>query len=813
MASIQSLGVGSGLLTSELVEDIISAEREATDLRLDARRAEVQAKISAYGSVRSGIDALISASGALAEADNILLNTVSSNNPAAVTATADATAQPNIHTVEVLATARAHALTTGRYDSIDDVVGEGTIDIRFGTTTFNAGNYDTFTENTERAAVSLTIDSSNSTLAGIRDAINAANLGVNANVVDDGQGFVLVLTSDRTGEAHSMEITVTEGAVSGLSALDFNATNNTPGTNLTQTVDADDASVTIDGTTVTRETNVIEGVVAGVTFTALASNAGVPATVSVNQDTSAITERLQAFVDSYNSLKTLTDELTDFNEDEGIGALLTGDATLRTLLSQVRRDLFGSVDNVASGALRALVELGINSDDANNFLLSLSTSKVVSALQSNPDQVVALLAEQTRASDSQIEVLGFTSATQAGSYAVDITQAAAQAAYTGAVVAGLAGSVTIDDDSDTLAVTVDGVSSGTITLTQGVYADGAALATQLEAQINQDANLSDAGAKVEVNYDADTQQLVLSSQLYGSASSIGIDAVDTDTTSKLGLSLSSASNNVGVDVTGTINGVEGTGIGQFLGLLETGTEASSGVYKGAAVTTFETLPVTIDTSNDEFRVSVDGILSNTITLTAGSYADADAVATELQTQINADTTLQNSGLSVAVAWDAANQRFAITSASEGTESTVNVTFAEAGTVSDLGLAVGIGTPGKEASELADAAGGIQILVQGNATGERGTVTLVRGVMNKLNALLQNFVGFEGTLTTRTNGLQNQISEINTESAEFERRMNVLEERLRIQFAAADALISTLNNTSSFLDQQLASLPGFSRDSG
>ena len=56
MASIQSLGVGSGLLTSELVEDIIAAEREATDLRLESRRLEVDAEISAFGAVRSELD-------------------------------------------------------------------------------------------------------------------------------------------------------------------------------------------------------------------------------------------------------------------------------------------------------------------------------------------------------------------------------------------------------------------------------------------------------------------------------------------------------------------------------------------------------------------------------------------------------------------------------------------------------------------------------------------------------------------------------------------------------------------------------------
>ena len=72
MASIQSLGIGSGLLTSELVEDIIAAEREATDLRLDARRTEFEARISAFGSVQSTLETLRSATDDLSRSGSLL---------------------------------------------------------------------------------------------------------------------------------------------------------------------------------------------------------------------------------------------------------------------------------------------------------------------------------------------------------------------------------------------------------------------------------------------------------------------------------------------------------------------------------------------------------------------------------------------------------------------------------------------------------------------------------------------------------------------------------------------------------------------
>lgn len=810
MASIQSLGVGSGLLTSELVDEIIAAEREATDLRLDAEKAEFTAKISAYGAIRSAIDEVAIAAGNLSDSDSFLLNTVTSNNESAVVATTDATATPGIHTVEVLATARAHTLTSLRFDTADSVIGNGTLDFRFGETTFNLGNYDTFTENPERASGQVVIDDTNNTVTGVRDAINAAGIGVQASVVDDGTGFVLVLTSDRTGDNHSMEITATEGTTPGLAALNFNATDNTPGVNMTQTVDADDAIAVIDGITITRETNTIENVIQGVDFDLIGTNAGFAATVSVNQDTAGIADRMRDFVDAFNSMRGLTDELTDFDEDEGVGALLTGDSTVRNLLSQMRRFLNTTVANVASSEFRALIDIGISTDQNANYALRFSSSKFQQAVSAQPNDVVAMLAEQTRASDSQISFVGFTDETQAGSYVVDILTPATQGAATGASVAGLAGPVVIDADNDTLTLQVDGVNSGTITLAQGSYADGAELATELQSQINQDSALANAGATVEVTYDATAQQLQIASTTYGTASTVAINSVDTDSAAELGLDVQAGVSGLNVD--GTINGVQGTGVGQFLSIPATPVGATAGVYNANQITTFDTLPFDIDASNDTLAVSVDGITSGTIALTQGSYASGAEVASELQTQINADATLSVADKSVTVVWDDANSRFEITSATTGPGSSVNVTSAAAGVVSDLGISVGIGSPGQLAASIADAAAGIQIQVQGAAAGERGTVTLVRGVMNELETFLKSFVGATGTLTNKVDSLDEQIADVEAESADFNTRMNLLEERLRFQFAAADALISSLNSTSQFLDQQLASLPGYTRDS-
>ncbi|MEM9620773.1 MAG: flagellar filament capping protein FliD [Pseudomonadota bacterium] len=811
MASIQALGVGSGLLTSDLVEDIIAAEREATDLRLDAKRAEFDARISAFGAIRSSLDTLNAAADRLGTSSSLLLNTVTSTDDSIVTATVGSSATPGIHTVEVQTAARAHTLTSVRYDSIDQVVGDGTLDIRFGTTTFVDDAYDSFAENPERGAVSITIDSSNNTLDGIRDAINTANAGVQASIVNDGEGFILVLKSDQTGADHSLEITATEGATAGLSALSFNAAASTPGTNFTQSVAGQDAAVVIDGINITRETNTIDQVIPGVVFNVLASSEGKTETISVSQDVAAITENVQTFVDEYNALKSLTDELTEFDEDDG-GALLTGDSTVRSLTSQLRRFLSRSVGEVESNSIRALVDIGISTNQNNGFQLAFNSGVFQQALATSPDDVLALLADQSRASDSQISFLGFQSGTAAGSYAVNISQASTQAQLFGATTPGLDSGVTIDDDNDTLSVTVDGVASGVITLAQASYTDGAELAQELETQINLDSTLSTAGRTVEVSYDTTLQQLVLTSTRFGSASTIGIDTVDTNTESQLGLAVNAAVNNVGVDVQGTVNGLAGTGTGQFLSIPSGPVAAQAGVYQGTSVATLNDGNIVVDATNNTFRVSVDGTLTEDVVLTNATYSTAAELASEIQSQINADANLSTLDKSVTVAFDAANSRFTITSPSAGAESSVNLTFANAGAASALGLTVGVGQPGRQASSVADPAAGIQLLVQGTEVGERGTVTLVRGVMNQIDSFLTEFTSFGGTLSNKLDSLGERVDDIDEEAADFSTRMDLLEERLRLQFAAADALISTLNNTSEFLDQQLSALPGFRRDS-
>ena len=807
MASIQSLGVGSGLLTSELVDKIIASERDATDARINARKAQIDAKVSAFGAVKNTIDALRTRAKALGDASSLLINTATSSDPAAVTATASSKAKSGVHTVKVDTLARAHTIASLRFEDITSVVGSGTLNFRFGTTALTPdGDYQSFTENPQRANVSVAIGEGNATLNGVRDAINAAGIGVSANIVNDGSGYLLVLSSEELGAANSMEINVTEGATAGLSALNFNLAASVPGTNMTQTVAAEDALVSIDGIPVTRNDNSIADVIDGLTFDLQSINEGAAAVVTVARDTAGIATRVQGFVDAFNDVRALTEELTKYDSEEKRGSLLTGDSAVRGIRAQLRRLMLTSVSGIDGATVRSLVDIGLTSDQTSKYFLTLDKTKLTAALAKDPVGVQGLLASHTSASDSLIELAGFGSKTAAGSYAVTVTRIATHGLVAGnSRGAGAYVPVTIGDGNDDLTVAIDGVSSGAIKLTHATYASGAAMAQEMQTRINADSSLKSAGVTVSVTYDASDNHYAIASTRYGAASQAAVTAIDTSTTADLGLVVRDGQ--AGVDAAGSINGVAANGSGQYLAVPSGPQSAAAGFVQGAATTSFDTPPLALNATNNSFALRVDGIETGTITLAAGDYTTGAALAAEIEAKINADGALAADGASVLVTYDAAQKRLMLTSAKKGSTSSVAVISVAAGATAALGFGVSLGTPGRDAAAVADPAGGIAAMIHGGALGERGSVTLVRGIMNRIDQALNSAVSFGGLFANKQSSFDAGLQDLSDEKAKFDKRMTALETRLRTQFAAADALISRLNSTSSYLSQQLGALSG------
>ena len=223
--SVSSLGLGSGILTSELVSDLVAAERSASDSRLDSQQEEIEAEISAFGTLTTALETFRTATDALSVPSSLQAITANSSD-SGLSATASSLAEPGSYSVTINQLAQSQSLVSQSYESITDIVGTGELTFRFGTTTFSGSDYDEFTLDTSKTSKTLVIDSSNNTLSSLRTAINSADFGVDASIVNDGTGFRLLLSTEDPGLTNSMEILVAGDNGSGLSQFAFNSTYN-----------------------------------------------------------------------------------------------------------------------------------------------------------------------------------------------------------------------------------------------------------------------------------------------------------------------------------------------------------------------------------------------------------------------------------------------------------------------------------------------------------------------------------------------------------------------------------------------------------
>ncbi|XKG39529.1 flagellar filament capping protein FliD [Marinobacter sp.] len=553
MMAISSLGVGSGVLTSDLVDQLVAAERKPASQRLAFNEQRTEALISAYGKLRSAVTELRLPMRQLSSPDNLKAFSASSSNSDVAVSVDSTKASRGSYTIQVDKLAQAQSLASGSFADKDaTTIGTGSLTLQVGDQT-----------------KTITVDGSNNTLQGLANAINEANVGASAGVIDTGSGFRLVMSADETGEANAISIGVTDSDgnnsdAAGLSQFAFNATDK----NLTQTVAAQDAVVQINGISVSRPTNNIENVIDGLSFEVKAE--GATSSVKVEQDTGAVADRVGAFVDKFNALQQTIKGLAGFNAETGQGGLLNGDSTVRNIQGQLQSILGRVVPGLENASVRSLADVGITTNYETGAL-DFDRDKFESQLKANPDDVTALFAEQGRATDSQVEFVRSGGETEAGQYDINVTQLATRGALSGAN-AGTA-DVTINADNDELSFNIDGSTSASITLTAGTYTRDA-LAAEIQTQLNGNSALAAAGRSVSVAFDAVAGTLSFNSGKFGSDSNVNITAVDTNTAADLGLSV--ATGTAGIDAAGTIDGRSAKGDGQVL-FLENDAGPASGL--------------------------------------------------------------------------------------------------------------------------------------------------------------------------------------------------------------------------------------------
>ncbi|MBK4733516.1 flagellar filament capping protein FliD [Noviherbaspirillum pedocola] len=549
---ISSPGIGSGLDVNSLVSQLMTQESQPLTL-LQKKEATYQSQVSALGQVKSALSSFQSALDGLTDVKSFQAVKATVGDSAVMTASASSSAAPGSYALEVTQLAQAQKLVSAGQASTSAAIGTGTITFDFGTV--SGGSLDASTGKYTGASFassgsgskSVTIDSTHATLSGIRDAINAAGMGVTASIVNDGSAAPnrLVLTNSATGAASSMKI-----SVSGDAALSSLLSQDPAGSQaMQQTIAAQDAKFSIDGLAVTKPSNHVTDLIDGVTLDLTKTNAGSPTTLSVARDTASASSAVKKFVDAYNAAsKTLTDA-TSYNAETKTAAVLNGDSTVRNLQTRMRSMLSNVV--AGGGAYSRLADIGVSFQ--KDGTLALDSAKLNKALTSNFNDVASLFAVAGNASDALVSYQDATPATKAGTYAVSVSRLATQGSLVGSSALG---STTITAGvNDSLTVNLDG-NSATITLKPGDYQTASALALQIESQINGNSAFSDSGVAVSAD---SSNVLSFTSNRYGSASKITL--AGTAAANLVGASPVASD---GVDVAGTINGMAASGSGQKL---------------------------------------------------------------------------------------------------------------------------------------------------------------------------------------------------------------------------------------------------------
>lgn len=544
----------SSLDVNSIVTQLMTVERQPL-AKLNAKEASYQAKLSAYGSVKGAVASFESAIQGLNAPSKFNTLKTTSSDATVVSASATSVAVAGTYSLNVTSLAQAQSLAAAGQTSSTAAIGAGaatTVTFDFGTIsggTLTAGTYTgaTFTSN-GNGTKSITIDSSNNSLQGIRDAINAAGIGITATLVNDGSAtpYRLVLSSDNKGVSNSLKVSVTgDAAVSSLLANDPAGTQN-----LSETVTAQNANFTVNGVSVSKTSNTVADVIPGVTFTLSNKTAATPVNLTVAQDTAGVNSAISSFVQAYNDLTNTLAQVSAYDPATRKAATLQGDSTVRTLQVQLRNMLSTAVTGT-SGNFTTLASIGITSQ--KDGTLALNQAKLDSVTATNFSDIASLFASVGKATDSLVSYNSASSVTKAGSYAVNVTQLATQGYLSG----GSAAVTNIQQGvNDALNFSINGISASVVLAANPSYT-ATTLAAELQSKLNSVTALANAGISIAVTQNAG--KLTITSAQYGSVSSVAI----TGGNGAANL-LGTPTQVNGVDVAGSIGGVSAIGYGQIL---------------------------------------------------------------------------------------------------------------------------------------------------------------------------------------------------------------------------------------------------------
>ncbi|MBW2941612.1 flagellar filament capping protein FliD [Zhongshania aquimaris] len=353
MASLTASGIGSGLDINSIVSQLVAAERSPVETRLNSKESLIQARLSAFGSLKSALTNFKASLSTLKNPESFTKRSATVGDPTVFSATTTATAAPGTYSVKVEQLATSHKIASQAYTDSTTSVGSGELN---------------FTINGE--SFSVAVAEGADSLAEIRDAVNssAANSGVSASIINDQDGAHLVFSATRTGVENAINISVTAGANGDLSQLAYDTNLGSQLSSMVEKAEALDSIVIVDGFTKTSADTKIEGMIEGVSLDLKKALPGESFSLKVQVDTKSVKSAIEGFVNNYNTLMTTINDLTAYNPESKTAGLLQGDSATRSVANQLRQEM-GTIVSGLGTELDSLAEIGITTGDKNKLVI------------------------------------------------------------------------------------------------------------------------------------------------------------------------------------------------------------------------------------------------------------------------------------------------------------------------------------------------------------------------------------------------------------------------------------------------------------
>jgi flagellar hook-associated protein 2 len=352
-----SITSGQGIDVASTVSQILASQRAIED-PWKTQLSSLQAQDTALSKLGTDLSSLATALQSLTDFNGVFAAKQGSSSNTDILALSSATnlAVAGSHTIVVNRLAQTSSQYSDQITNSSDTM-SGSLTITIGGT-------------------SQTLNVTGQTLTQFAASINGASMGVAASVITDTTGSRLSLVSQTSGAA---------GQITLSSSLSNDRTGSSFG--FQQAIQGQDASLNVDGLSVTTASNTVSGIIPGVTFQLLAvsPSSSQPVQVQITNDNNSIAQAVQSLVTAYNAVAT--DIKTQQGKDSsGKAQPLYGDPTLALIQNQLTQ---GLLSGAASGSIKMLSQLGISIDQYGQ--MSLDSGTLNSALNQNFSDIVGYM--------------------------------------------------------------------------------------------------------------------------------------------------------------------------------------------------------------------------------------------------------------------------------------------------------------------------------------------------------------------------------------------------------------------------------------